>query len=77
VAEKDGCLVICEVKTRAGLDAGHPLEAVTAAKQARLRKLGDYYWQFETGRNQPLRFDVLAVLEPDGSHRIEHVIDAF
>ena len=38
VARDGDTLVICEVKTRRGLDYGTPLEAVTARKLARLRR---------------------------------------
>ena len=39
VARDGDVLVVCEVKTRRGDGFGHPLEAVTARKAARLRRL--------------------------------------
>ena len=39
VARRDATIVFCEVKTRRGDAFGLPAEAVTARKQARLRKL--------------------------------------
>jgi putative endonuclease len=39
IAVDDGCLVVCEVKTRRSVNAGEPAEAVTPAKLARLRQL--------------------------------------
>ena len=39
VARDGSTLVICEVKTRAGLNFGSPIEAVTTVKLARLRRL--------------------------------------
>ena len=37
---RDGeVLVVCEVKTRSSLAYGHPAEAVTPAKQQRIRRL--------------------------------------
>lgn len=40
IVARDGpVLVICEVKTRSGLDFGAPLEAVTPVKARRLRRL--------------------------------------
>ena len=39
VAMDDTCLVIVEVKTRRSLAFGSPVEAVTAVKAARLRRL--------------------------------------
>src|SRR6478672_7134801 len=39
VARDGDVLVVCEVKTRSSTLRGHPLEAVTADKAARLRRL--------------------------------------
>lgn len=57
-------LVVCEVKTRSSLAFGHPAEAVTAAKQQRIRRLATR-WMAEGGapfRPREVRFDVVAVL---------------
>jgi putative endonuclease len=79
-------LVICEVKTRRGVGFGTPLEAVTPAKAARLRRLAGYWLaaqrveavaQPRTGYAQ-IRFDVVSVLQPPGGHPvIEHLRGAF
>ena len=57
-------LVVCEVKTRSSAAFGHPAEAVTVAKQKRLRVLaGCWLAQAELAyRPQEIRFDVAAVL---------------
>ncbi|UFS60986.1 YraN family protein [Subtercola endophyticus] len=39
VAERRGVVVFVEVKTRSGLRYGHPFEAITVAKLARLKRL--------------------------------------
>ena len=39
IAEDGGSIVAVEVKTRSGLGYGNPLEAITARKTARLRRL--------------------------------------
>ena len=39
IATKNSELVFVEVKTRSSLAFGHPLEAITVAKLARLRRL--------------------------------------
>lgn len=75
IIRKDGCLIVCEVKTRWSSDAGETLEAVTYRKQKRLRRLGEYYWQFETDRALPLRFDVLALCATSTGFDITHLTD--
>ena len=65
-------LVICEVKTRSSLAYGHPAEAVTPTKQAKLRTLA-LLWlreQERPVRADALRFDVAAVL-PDSVDVLE------
>lgn len=66
-------VVVCEVKTRSGVDYGSPLEAVTPEKVRRLRQLAGV-WLSEHGvRWCQVRFDVISVLwPPGGPARIEH-----
>ncbi len=56
-------LVVCEVKTRTGTARGHPVEAVTRAKQLRLRRLAALYLQRQERRWAEIRFDVVSVLK--------------
>ena len=60
-----GCstLVVCEVKARSSNSHGHPLEAVTAPKQRRLRRLAALYLRQQPRRWPDIRFDVAAVLD--------------
>lgn len=78
VAREDDVVVICEVKTRRGLDFGAPVEAVTPAKVRRLRTLG-LRWLAEEGRPYTtLRFDVVSVVaKPRGAAAVEHLRGAF
>ena len=55
--------MICEVKTRTGSTHGHPLEAVTLAKQRRLRSLATLYLRQQGDRWAEVRFDVVGVLD--------------
>ena len=64
VALDGDCLVLCEVKTRRSLAAGHPLEAVTPAKVARLRRLAGAWLAASGARPAHVRLDVVAVLRP-------------
>lgn len=67
-------LVFCEVKCRTGTGFGHPLEAITAAKLARLRRLA-LAWLGEQSQWVPrYRLDAIGVLLPrDGRPRITHL----
>lgn len=81
LADEGGRLVVfCEVKTRASSRFGSPFEAVTPAKQRRLRRLAGR-WLAEAkpaGLAAPqLRMDVAAVrIGPDGRFVIDVVEDA-
>lgn len=57
-------VVICEVKTRSSDAFGHPAEAVTPAKQQRLRILAGRWLEAHRAQVRPrsVRFDVAAVL---------------
>jgi putative endonuclease len=75
VVARDGrTLVVCEVKTRRGLDYGTPLEAVTARKMVRLRQLAAE-WLDEAGLDPPdVRIDVVSVLvRTQGAAVVEHL----
>jgi len=76
-----GVLVICEVKTRSSGTFGSPFEAVTPAKQRRLRRLAAM-WLRSTRRGstryERIRFDVAAVRTGAGGHlAVEVLEDAF
>jgi putative endonuclease len=64
VVARPGELVFCEVKTRSSSRYGVPAEAVTPAKQRRLRLLATRFLAAAGpgGRGAALRFDVAAVL---------------
>lgn len=65
VAGRGGLVVFCEVKTRSSVAFGVPAEAVTPAKQARLRKLGVQWLEQAGARARDVRFDVASVLNRD------------
>ena len=78
VAMDDTCLVIVEVKTRRSLAFGSPVEAVTAVKAARLRRLAGC-WLSEhrslVDSVADIRIDVIGVLRPPrGPAQIEHLV---
>ncbi|MFZ5802130.1 MAG: YraN family protein [Candidatus Omnitrophota bacterium] len=61
VAEKKGRLCFIEIKTRTGERFGRPEEAVTAAKQAKLIRLAEWYLKEHPRRDPKIAFHVLAV----------------
>jgi putative endonuclease len=79
VACRGRTIVFVEVKTRASADAGHPAEAVDAAKQRRLTKLAVTFLKRHRLLDYSARFDVIAITWPDGQKkpRIEHIENAF
>ena len=64
VCARAGTVVFCEVKTRSSLAFGHPAEAVTVAKQRKVRLLAAAWLATDALAVAPkrLRFDVAAVL---------------
>lgn len=78
VAEEGGTLVFVEVKTRRSRRFGLPKEAVTPAKQARLRRIAEYYLLTHGGGDRPCRFDVLGVtIGPNGKPHMDLIRGAF
>ena len=77
--DRDRTIVFVEVKTRQSQDAGHPAEAVDAAKQRQLTRLAVTFLKRHGLLEHAARFDVVAVTWPDGRRRptVEHFINAF
>ena len=61
VAEKGGCLVFVEVRTKSNRNFGTPEESVTPAKKAKLIDLALAYIQDHHPRLSDWRIDVVAV----------------
>lgn len=74
VARDEDCIVAVEVKTRSGSGYGNPLEAITAAKAARLRRLlGEWVRTSGPGPSR-LRIDAVGItLLPGERPRIDHL----
>jgi putative endonuclease len=72
LAREGDALVVCEVKARSGPGFGTPLEAVTPAKAARLRRLAAV-WLAEHGLRFPeVRFDVIGITRATGGEPVVH-----
>ena len=62
IIARDGeTLVFIEVKARRSSAFGPAVDALTLAKQKRLYRLALYYLQRKKIKDQPMRFDVVAV----------------
>jgi putative endonuclease len=78
VAREGDALVFCEVKTRRGVGYGFPVEAVTSAKQRKLRVLAQRWLAAHDEHAPDLRFDVVGVLvRPARPARVTHLRAAF
>lgn len=67
-------LVFIEVKTRSGLGYGHPLEAITYAKAARLRGLAMAWLRERGARARLLRVDAIGIVLPrQGPENLTHL----
>lgn len=76
VAEKDGTLIIVEVKTRRDRRFGSPEEAVDNRKIRHIIASTDAYIKhFKT--DLPVRFDILTVTGMKPPFHIAHIEDAF
>lgn len=74
VAEKDGVLVIVEVKTRRDARFGKPEDAVSPIKIRRVVLAADAYVRLNR-IDLPVRFDIITVLGKN--HNITHFENAF
>lgn len=72
VARDGATTVVVEVKTRSGAGFGHPLEAITPVKLARLRRLAAA-WCEAHGPVDRLRVDAISVVADRDGVVIEHV----
>ena len=74
IARDGGDLVFIEVKTRSNSDYGHPFEAITPVKLARLRRLAIAWCESSESSAARIRIDAVAVLVPAESPAlIEHL----
>ena len=68
-------LVVVEVKTRRSTAYGHPAEAVTAVKLARVRRLAAQWLAVHDVHPRSIRVDVIAVLLVRGRNaQVDHLV---
>jgi putative endonuclease len=66
VVERRGEVAVVEVKTRSSVAFGHPFDAITPVKAARLRRLAGLWREASPTPAGPLRIDAVAVIAPPG-----------
>jgi len=76
IAEKDGLLIIAEVKTRINEYFGRPEEFVTPAKQKRIINCTNRYL-IERDIDKEVRFDIIAVVINAKRKSLNHIENAF
>jgi len=78
VARRGEVVAFVEVKTRAGLGYGHPLEAITWKKRREIQQVAGA-WIDQHGRDgDTYRFDAVSVIVRGGSEpEVLHVEDAW
>lgn len=76
VAQKNGELVIIEVKARKNDYFGDPVNAVTDDKIRKLVLAANTYVRYYR-ISLPVRFDIIAITGEIGNQQIEHIEDAF
>jgi putative endonuclease len=78
VARLGETVAFVEVKTRAGLGYGHPLEAITWKKRREIHQVATAWIHRYGSASDEYRFDAIAVLvQAGGPPRVEHVPDAW
>jgi len=78
VVRDDDALVFVEVKTRSSTAFGHPFEAITPLKLARLRRLAGVWCAAHPEQRGRIRIDAVAVLAPRGAEPVvEHLVGVF
>jgi len=79
VVAREGLCVFVEVRSRTGVERGHPLETVTASKRARVLRAARLYLDEEKPPAAVFRFDVVGVTFSldDTPPEIVHIEDAF
>lgn len=74
ICVKDGSVVVCEVKTRRTTRFGHPVEAITPTKLARLRRLTAAFVRGHASGAPSVRIDIAAVIaHRDGTFSVDVV----
>jgi putative endonuclease len=77
VARENNRIVFIEVKTRNGSGFGHPFEAISPDKVARMRRLATEWCVVKQVVGVQVRLDAIAVLISGGRVFIEHLKEVY
>jgi len=79
VVAREGLCIFVEVRSRTGVERGHPLETVNASKRARVLRAARLYLDEEKPPAAVFRFDVVGVTFSldDTPPELIHIEDAF
>jgi putative endonuclease len=80
IAEHEKAVVFIEVKTRSGINFGHPFAAVTPSKQKKISFIAQSFLAKHKITRRDCRFDVVSVIiseKQDAPPLIELLQDAF
>jgi len=77
IVERDGIVAFVEVKTRAAMEFGDPVEAVNARKQRSLVRSAREWMARDGNGTREYRFDVIGVLLREQKVWVRHVESAF
>jgi len=77
IAEREGVVAFVEVKTRAAMEFGDPVEAVHAKKQQSLVRSAREWLARDANGAREYRFDVIGVLLHDRKVWVRHIQSAF
>ncbi|HUR92471.1 MAG TPA: YraN family protein [Gemmatimonadaceae bacterium] len=77
VAQQRGTVIFVEVKARAGLEFGDPVQAVDWRKQRELRRSAQVWIARHGLPGEDYRFDVIGILKTGRAVKVKHVPNAF
>ena len=73
VATRGGELVFFEVKTRTSTRFGYPVDAISATKLARMRRVAGAWLDAHPSQRGRIRLDLIGILADSGPPVIEHL----
>lgn len=77
VAQRSGCLVFVEVRSRTSLNYGSPEASLTPTKLRAVRRTAEAWMVMRNMYGRACRFDVIAVDSSSGGVKIRHIENAF